>query len=106
MESVVASQHQLALFTSPRSLHCICVEPLELPIHYCKYDTSYCKINICVPLESVTLGLFWKLRLNIGLLVTFVLGLQKESLQLGAFGTSAFVVAFPIIGSIMPTSIS
>lgn len=39
--------------------------------------------------------------MNIGLLVTFLLGLQKDSLDLGRLDTSAFVVAFPLIGSLL-----
>ena len=34
-------------------------------------------------------------------MVTFVLGLQKDTLNLGTFDTSAFVVAFPLIGSLL-----
>ena len=34
-------------------------------------------------------------------MVTFLLGLQKDSLELGGFDTSAFVVAFPLIGSFL-----
>ena len=35
------------------------------------------------------------------MLVTFLLGLQKDTLNLGGFDTSAFVVAFPLIGSFL-----
>jgi len=46
-------------------------------------------------------GTSYSLFLNIALLVTFLLGLQKDSLKLGGFDTSAFVVAFPLIGSFL-----
>ena len=41
------------------------------------------------------------LRLNLGLLVTFVLGLERRNLELGDLNQSGFVIGFPLIGSII-----
>ena len=46
-------------------------------------------------------GTAYSLLLNIGLLITFLLGLQKDTLTVGHLDTSAFVVIFPLIGSII-----
>ena len=46
-------------------------------------------------------GTSYSLVLNIGLLITYLIGLKKDTLTVGRLDTSAFVVIFPMIGSII-----
>ena len=63
------------------------MEHLVPRIHFCKFHRK-------IPLEN-------DFSLNFGLLGAYVLGMTQKSFDLGPLKSSAFVVAFPILGSIL-----